>query len=97
MSSTSPRSSRSSKPAAAATPRSRSRTRPATAGSSAPSPSLSELEHRQAAVPEDHRRQWVAEAAYYIAERRGFHGGSPEDDWSRAEAEIALLLASRHH
>jgi hypothetical protein len=31
--------------------------------------------------------------AYLIAETRGFQGGSPEDDWFRAERE---LLAERH-
>ncbi|MBI1395914.1 MAG: DUF2934 domain-containing protein [Betaproteobacteria bacterium] len=30
----------------------------------------------------------VAEAAYFRAERRGFLGGSPEEDWFAAEAEL---------
>ena len=30
----------------------------------------------------------VATAAYYRAEARGFEGGSPEDDWYEAEAEL---------
>lgn len=50
-----------------------------------------------APIPEELRRAWVAEAAYYIAERRGFNGGSPEDDWCRAEVEIAQLLAGTRH
>lgn len=40
------------------------------------------------------RRQMVAEAAYFIAEHRGFDGGDPMRDWLAAEAEIDRLLAS---
>ena len=49
------------------------------------------------AVTEELRHTWVAEAAYYIAERRGFSGGSPEDDWCQAEVQIAQLLAGPGH
>jgi hypothetical protein len=35
--------------------------------------------------------QSIAEAAYYIAERRGFGVGRELDDWLQAEAEIARL------
>ena len=30
----------------------------------------------------------IATAAYYRAEKRGFEGGSPEQDWYEAEAEL---------
>jgi len=30
----------------------------------------------------------IALLAYAIAEARGFHGGSPEEDWLRAEQEL---------
>jgi hypothetical protein len=30
----------------------------------------------------------IAELAYSYWERRGFQGGSPEDDWFRAEGEL---------
>lgn len=46
-------------------------------------------------IPEltpDQRRYYVEVAAYYIAERRGFHGGSEMDDWVRAESEIDRLV-----
>ncbi len=43
------------------------------------------------------RRLWIAEAAYYIAERRGFRGGSPDEDWCEAEAEIDRMLAGPRH
>jgi hypothetical protein len=39
------------------------------------------------------RREMVAIAAYFRAERRGFAAGDPLDDWLGAEAEIAQLLA----
>jgi hypothetical protein len=42
--------------------------------------------------------QWrvmVAEAAYYRAQRRGFRGGSPEQDWFEAEEEIRRSLEER--
>jgi hypothetical protein len=47
------------------------------------------------AIPEltpDQRRYYVEVAAYYIAERRGFHGGSEMDDWVQAESEIDRLI-----
>lgn len=34
------------------------------------------------------RRQRIAEAAYYRAERRGFAAGGEDDDWLEAEQEI---------
>jgi hypothetical protein len=34
------------------------------------------------------RWQMIAEIAYLRAERRGFAGGSPLDDWLAAEAEV---------
>lgn len=36
-------------------------------------------------VPTVQRHAWIAEAAYYLAERRGFQGGNPTDDWLQAE------------
>ncbi|HYW93425.1 MAG TPA: DUF2934 domain-containing protein [Gammaproteobacteria bacterium] len=41
---------------------------------------------RSASGGERHRR--IAEAAYYRAERRGFAGGDPVNDWLEAESEI---------
>ena len=38
-------------------------------------------------------RQMVATAAYFRAEARGFAGGSPEQDWLDAEAELMARLA----
>jgi hypothetical protein len=41
----------------------------------------------------DQRRFYVEVAAYYIAERRGFHGESQLNDWVEAENEIDRLLS----
>jgi hypothetical protein len=38
------------------------------------------------------RRELVAEAAYYLALRRGFAGGDSERDWHEAEEEIEQRL-----
>jgi hypothetical protein len=43
-------------------------------------------------TPEE-RHRFVAEAAYFIAERRGFASGSSTEDWLQAEAEIDRMLA----
>jgi hypothetical protein len=40
-------------------------------------------------MPAADRFQLIAEAAYFIAERRGFAPGSEIEDWFQAEAEIA--------
>jgi hypothetical protein len=48
----------------------------------------------RSAVSPDQRSFYIEVAAYYIAERRGFHGGSELADWAQAEKEIDALLAS---
>lgn len=47
--------------------------------------------------PEE-RSRYVSEAAYFIAERRGFAAGSDVEDWLQAESEIDHMLAgtTRH-
>lgn len=35
----------------------------------------------------------IARRAYLYAEARGFQGGSPEEDWLRAERELLHLTA----
>ena len=34
------------------------------------------------------REEMIAISAYYLAERRGFNGGDPMQDWLVAESEI---------
>lgn len=46
-------------------------------------------------VSAETRQKMIAEAAYYIAERRGFAGNESYDDWVKAEAEIDAMLLSR--
>jgi len=43
------------------------------------------------------RRAMIAQAAYFHAERRGFAPGGEEQDWLKAEAEIAALLEGAAH
>ena len=47
---------------------------------------------RTAADDEDTRREIIAVAAYYRAERRGFADGLADDDWFEAEREVELRL-----
>ena len=49
-------------------------------------------ERGSATISREQRLAMVAEAAYFMAERRGFAGGDPEQDWREAEAEINALL-----
>jgi hypothetical protein len=41
----------------------------------------------------DEWHEMVSTAAYFRAESRGFEGGSPEDDWYEAEAELREQLS----
>ncbi len=43
-------------------------------------------------ISEAQRRLMIAEAAYYLAQRRGFAGDERLADWYTAEAQIAALL-----
>ena len=43
-------------------------------------------------IAPDVREIMIAEAAYYLAERRGFEPGAELDDWLAAEGEIDRLL-----
>ena len=42
------------------------------------------------------RYRMIAEAAYLIAEQRGFQGDLSMDDWLQAEAEVDARFAARH-
>jgi len=43
-------------------------------------------------VSSERRQAMIAEAAYYLAEQRGFHGGDAVQDWLQAEMQIARRL-----
>ena len=40
-------------------------------------------------IHHDERLRHISEAAYYLAERRGFTPGFEHDDWVQAEAEVS--------
>lgn len=63
----------------------------ATVKKTVPAASKSAATTKTSLAPEQ-RRFYVEVAAYYIAERRGFQGGSQLEDWANAEAEIDRLL-----
>jgi hypothetical protein len=46
-------------------------------------------------VSEEERRDMIARAAYFRAERRNFAPGHEEEDWVAAEAEVDRELARR--
>ena len=71
----------------------RPRTRTRTAAKTAPKKTVAaKAERGSATISREQRQAMVAEAAYFMAERRGFAGGDPEQDWREAEAEINTLL-----
>ncbi len=47
----------------------------------------------KSAVDPQVRLRMIAEAAYYIAEKRGFIHGHHDQDWAAAEKQIDALLA----
>lgn len=46
-------------------------------------------------VSADQRRTMICEAAYYIAERRGFEAGHELDDWLLAEKQVEAVLTAK--
>jgi hypothetical protein len=41
------------------------------------------------------RMKMIAEAAYYLAQKRGFSGGNELSDWVTAEKQVDALLTKR--
>jgi|GEM_PF-492274 len=39
------------------------------------------------------RLRYIQEAAFYLAQRRGFTGGSAQEDWQEAEKQVDAMLA----
>ena len=50
----------------------------------------------QASISPEDRTRMIAEAAYILAEQRGFQGGSPEQDWLEAEAQVERMINRMH-
>jgi len=68
---------------------------PKTAAPKAAAPKARKTITRKPARPAMGSSEWqqmVATAAYLRAEARGFVGGSPEQDWFEAEAELRSAL-----
>ena len=51
---------------------------------------------RKAPIDPAQRANYIEVAAFYIAERRGFAPGNPEQDYLEAAAEIDRLIAAGH-
>ncbi len=49
-------------------------------------------ERHGAGVDAAERQRLIAEAAYLMAERRGFEAGDPAQDWINAEEEVNRML-----
>lgn len=47
------------------------------------------------AVTPTERSAMIAEAAYFIAQKRGFGGGKESDDWTQAEKQVDAALKKR--
>jgi hypothetical protein len=75
------------KPAAVKAPVKTTRSKAATTAQAAPAEKAT-----KPVIGSAKRRNYIEVAAYYIAERRRFVGGSPADDWKAAEAEIDRLI-----
>lgn len=58
-------------------------------------PAVEPQEEQITTLLED-RHRMIAEAAYLIAEGRGFQGDMALDDWLQAEAEVDAKIAARH-
>ena len=75
--------------------KSRGSTRKSPAVAGAPSKAAPRKKRALASVPAITPQEWqqrVAAAAYLRAESRGFIGGSAEQDWFEAEAELMASL-----
>lgn len=51
------------------------------------------LARSPASVEPERRHEWIAQAAYFLAERRSFEPGFELQDWYAAEQEIDGLIA----
>ncbi len=47
-------------------------------------------------ISNEYRKELIAKTAYFHAEKRGFSGGDPEQDWLEAETEVDRYLMEQH-
>lgn len=52
-------------------------------------------QEKQSAGSEERHRK-ISEAAYFMAEQRGFQGDMVLDDWLQAEAQVDARLVAKH-
>jgi hypothetical protein len=52
-------------------------------------PTVRKASAAQQSLSEEQRHAMIAEAAYYMAERRGFESGRELEDWLLAERQLA--------
>jgi hypothetical protein len=64
----------------------------APAKAAAPVKAAAPAKKAKPAVSNEERHRMVAEAAYYLALKKGFGVSDPVSDWAEAEAQIAALL-----
>lgn len=67
-----------------------------TAAEKAAAKSLAAKHQEEQGAASEERHRMIAEAAYLIAEQRGFQGDMALDDWLQAEAEVDARFAARH-
>ncbi len=84
-----------SKAAAVPAPTKSPRKRAAAAAKSTPAPKRAAGASPDLAISSEMREARIAEAAYFIAQARGFAPADPAQDWLVAEAEIDPLLLAR--
>lgn len=92
-----PAKAASSKPAAKPVVSAKAKGDKAPAVKSAPAKSKAAKGNGATPITPEQRYRMICDAAYYRAERRGFIGGNPAEDWTAAEAEIDGLLLSMQH
>lgn len=66
----------------------------AKAAAAAPAPAAKKTPSKPSKmmITSEERQRMIAEAAYYIAEKRGFQGGNCDQDWLEAAAQIDRII-----
>lgn len=66
----------------------------AKASAAAPAPAAKKTPSKPSKmmITSEERQRMIAEAAYYIAEKRGFQGGNCDQDWLEAAAQIDRII-----
>jgi hypothetical protein len=68
---------------------------PGLPGIAAPDITAAKTDNGLAIIRPAERQEMIAIAAYYRAARHGFRGGSAEQDWLEAEAEVDQVLSQQ--